>query len=109
MPVQLGDAWLTIVPIAASRSSYNGLLVFGFIAFSMSVTVVAIHRLSAHGVRRSPPWYCGFPDPMPASQYTSESFDQPIRRVFGTVLFRSSEVVNMPPPVTTVPPASCAK
>ncbi len=98
MPQQLGDAWLTIVPIAASRSSYNGLLVFGFIAFSMSVTVIAIHKLSAHGVRRSAAWDCGFPDPTPASQYTAESFDQPIRRVFGTVLFRSKEVVDMPPP-----------
>ena len=32
MPTQLGVAWLSIVPIAAARSSYNGLLVFLFIA-----------------------------------------------------------------------------
>ena len=34
MPVQLGLPWLSIVPIAAARSSYNGLLVFLFIAAS---------------------------------------------------------------------------
>jgi NADH:ubiquinone oxidoreductase subunit 5 (subunit L)/multisubunit Na+/H+ antiporter MnhA subunit len=98
MPVQLGDAWQTIVPIGASRSSYNGLLVFAFIVISILITTVTIHRLSAHGVRRSPPWDCGFPDPTPLSQYSAASFEQPIRRVFGTVLFRSKEVVDMPPP-----------
>jgi formate hydrogenlyase subunit 3/multisubunit Na+/H+ antiporter MnhD subunit len=98
MPVQLGDAWQTIVPIAASRSSYNGLLVFAFITISILITVVTIHRLSAHGVRRAPPWDCGFPDPTPLSQYSAASFEQPIRRVFGTVLLRSKEVVDMPPP-----------
>jgi hydrogenase-4 component B len=98
MPVQLSDAWLSIAPVAASRSSYNGLLVFGFITVSMVLAVVAIHRLSAHGVRRAPPWDCGFPDPTTASQYSAASFEQPIRRVFGTVLFRSQEVVDMPPP-----------
>src|SRR5262249_56722783 len=30
MPVQRGVEWLSIVPIAESRSSYNGLLVFLF-------------------------------------------------------------------------------
>jgi NADH:ubiquinone oxidoreductase subunit 5 (subunit L)/multisubunit Na+/H+ antiporter MnhA subunit len=98
MPAQLGDAWQTIIPIAASRSSYNGLLVFAFITFSIIVTVLAIHRLSARGVRRAPAWDCGFPDPTPASQYSAASFSQPIRRVFGSVLFRSKEVVDMPPP-----------
>ena len=29
---QLGVPWLSIIPIAAGRSSYNGLLIFGFIA-----------------------------------------------------------------------------
>ena len=34
MPVQTGVQWLSIVPIAESRSSYNGLLVFLFMAIS---------------------------------------------------------------------------
>jgi hypothetical protein len=32
------------------------------------------------------------------TQYTSGSFAQPIRRVFGTVMFRARETVMMPPP-----------
>jgi len=34
LPVQTTIAWLTIVPLSAGRSSYNGLLVLLFIAFS---------------------------------------------------------------------------
>ena len=34
MPVQSAIPWLSIVPIAESRSSYNGLLVFAFIAIA---------------------------------------------------------------------------
>ncbi|MBI3440040.1 MAG: hydrogenase 4 subunit B, partial [Proteobacteria bacterium] len=36
MPGQVHNPWLSIVPIAASRSSYNGLLVFGFAFTSMA-------------------------------------------------------------------------
>lgn len=98
MPVQLSNTWLTIAPVAASRSSYNGLLVFGFIAVSMILTLLAVSRLSTRGVRRAPPWDCGFPDPTPLSQYSAGSFAQPIRRVFATVLFRAKDTVTMPPP-----------
>jgi hydrogenase-4 component B len=97
MPVQLGDAWLTIAPIEASRSSYNGLLVFGFITSSMLLTVVLAHRLSSR-VRRVPAWDCGFPDAGPAVQYSARSFSQPIRRVFGSVVFRARDTVDMPAP-----------
>ena len=38
MPTQIGLDWLTIVPVAQSRSSYNGLLVFLFIAASAWMT-----------------------------------------------------------------------
>jgi NADH:ubiquinone oxidoreductase subunit 5 (subunit L)/multisubunit Na+/H+ antiporter MnhA subunit len=98
MPMQLADAWLTIAPIEAGRSSYNGLLVFAFIAASVTVTVVAIHRFGSRAVRRAPAWDCGFPDPSPASQYTAGSFAQPLRRVFGSVVFRASDSVDMPAP-----------
>jgi hypothetical protein len=49
-------------------------------------------------VRRAPAWDCGFPDPSPATQYTAGSFAQPIRRVFGTLVFRAREEVDMPAP-----------
>ena len=96
--MQLGDVWMTIAPVEASRSSYNGLLVFAFIAASMLLTISIVHRLTSRAIRHAPAWDCGFPDATPASQYTAASFAQPLRRVFGTVLFRSSETVDMPPP-----------
>lgn len=103
MPAQASVPFLSIVPIAASRSSYNGLLVFGFILISASLAVVVIHRFASHALRRSPPWDCGFPDPNPITEYSAGSFAQPIRRVFGTVVFRARETVEMPPPGETRP------
>lgn len=98
MPAQQAVDWLTIVPIAESRSSYNGLLVFLFIAASASLAVLAIHRFASRALRRAPAWDCGFPVPTPNTQYTAGSFAQPIRRVFASMAFRARERVEMPPP-----------
>jgi len=98
MPVQIGAQWLSIVPIAASRSSYDGLLVFLFMAASGMLAAFAIHRLASDRLRRAPAWDCGYPDTSPATQYTAMSFAQPIRRVFGTFVFRARESGEMPPP-----------
>ena len=98
MPEQANSAWLTISPIAESRSSYNGLLVFAFITISTLAAVQIIHRFGSSVVRRGPAWDCGFPDPSPATQYTASSFAQPIRRVFGNVVFRVREALDMPAP-----------
>jgi len=100
MPAQAGIAWLAIVPISESRSSYDGMLVFLFIAISALLTASAIHRLASRRLRRGPAWDCGFPVPTPVTQYSATSFAQPIRRVFGTVVFRAAERVTMPPPGT---------
>jgi formate hydrogenlyase subunit 3/multisubunit Na+/H+ antiporter MnhD subunit len=98
MPWQGGIAWLSIAPIAESRSSYNGLLVFLFITASASLAAFAIHRIASNKLRRAPAWDCGYPDANPATQYTAESFGQPIRRVFGAFAFRAHERVDMPAP-----------
>ncbi|HUZ90618.1 MAG TPA: hydrogenase 4 subunit B [Methylocella sp.] len=103
MPAQAGMEWLSIVPVAESRSSYNGLVVFFFIAVSASLAAYVIHRLASHAVRRAPAWGCGFPERSPATQYTAGSFAQPIRRVFGTYVFRAREVVEMRPPGDLAP------
>jgi formate hydrogenlyase subunit 3/multisubunit Na+/H+ antiporter MnhD subunit len=103
MPHQASLAWLTIVPIAESRSSYNGLLVFAFGLLSGSIASLAIHRLASDRVRRAPAWDCGYPDPDVAIQYTASSFSQPIRRVFGTLLFSVREIGEMPPPGSSKP------
>jgi NADH:ubiquinone oxidoreductase subunit 5 (subunit L)/multisubunit Na+/H+ antiporter MnhA subunit len=103
MPVQRDVPFLSIVPIAEARSSYNGLLVFLFMMFSGFTAAVAIHRLASDKLRRGPAWDCGYPDPSPFTQYTASSFAQPIRRVFGTLVFRATERVEMPPPGSAAP------
>jgi hypothetical protein len=97
MPAQSGIAWLSVVPIAEGRSSYNGLLVFLFMAISGTLAASAIHRLASDKLRRGPAWDCGYPDPSTATQYTADSFAQPIRRVFGAA-FAAHDAVEMPPP-----------
>lgn len=98
MPIQANEPWLSIVPIAESRSSYNGLLVMIFITISASLSVFVIHRFASHALRRGPAWGCGFSDPAPAAQYSAGSFAQPIRRVFGTLVFHARDHVDMPAP-----------
>jgi hydrogenase-4 component B len=98
MPQQSSVPYLSIVPIAESRSSYNGLLVFLFMVISATLAAVAIHRLASNRLRRAPAWDCGYPGLGPATQYTASSFAQPIRRVFGTLLFQAREHVEMPTP-----------
>lgn len=98
MPSQLDSPWLTTVPVAEGRGSYNGLLLLLFILFAASASALVIRRFASRATRRAPAWDCGFPDPSPATQYSSASFAQPIRRVFGTLVFRAREHVTMPPP-----------
>ncbi len=103
MPPQSGVPWLAIIPVTASRSSYDGLLVFLFMIMSGTLAAAAIHRLASNRLRRAPAWDCGYPDASPATQYTAMSFAQPIRRVFGTTVFHARETVEMPPPGATRP------
>ncbi len=98
LPPQTGLPWLSIIPVAAARGSYSGLVLFGFIAATTSLTVAAIHRFASRAVRRSPAWDCGFPDSNPSTQYTAASFAQPIRRVYGSTAFLAHEKVLMPAP-----------
>jgi len=103
MPPQWSQAWLSIVPVAESRSSYNGLLVLGFIIASSTMAAVAIHRLASAGTRRAPAWDCGFPESNPAAQYSAGGFAQPIRRVFGGLIFGARDEVDLPAPGDMAP------
>jgi hydrogenase-4 component B len=98
MPAQLSDPWLTTAPIASSRSSYNALLVFAFIATSGGIAAFAVKRFGSRGLRRSAAWDCGFPDPSPMTQYTAASLGQPIKRVYGAMAFGARDTVDMPAP-----------
>jgi hydrogenase-4 component B len=97
LPAQTAMPWLSIVPMAESGSSYNGLLVLIFIAASALLAVLVIHRFASRALRRAPAWGCGFSDPTPATQYSGASFAQPLRRVFHMV-FAASERVMLPAP-----------
>ena len=103
LPVQSSLPWLSLIPIDAARSSYNGLIMLVFIALTSTVIAVSVRRLAANALRRSPTWDCGFPDPSPLTQYTAGSFAQPIRRVFGGTVFAASERVEMPEPASLEP------
>jgi hypothetical protein len=103
VPTQGDIPWMSIVPIAESRSSYNGLLVFVFIIFSASVAALIVRQFGSKAIRRGPAWDCGYPDPSPATQYTASSFAQPIRRTLGSVAFVARDHLDMPPPGDTRP------
>jgi hydrogenase-4 component B len=98
MPHQASEPWLSIVPIAESRSSYNGLIILTFLVVSALLTAWIIHRFASRQTRASAIWDCGFPLDAPQTQYGSASFSMPIRRVFGTVVFGVHERVDMPLP-----------
>jgi formate hydrogenlyase subunit 3/multisubunit Na+/H+ antiporter MnhD subunit len=98
LPQQAGLPWLSIVPLAESRSSYNGLIVFAFLLIAGTAAALVIHRFATRATRRSDIWDCGFPLESPATQYSSSSFAMPIRRVFGASVFQVIEHVDMPQP-----------
>ena len=98
LDAQSAQPWLRIAPISPERGVYNGLLVFAMIAIAAAATAAILRRVASHALRRAPAWDCGFPDSSPATQYTSGSFAQPILRVFGSVVFRAREHVEMPKP-----------
>jgi hydrogenase-4 component B len=98
MPVQTRGDWFAIVPIADTRSAYDGFVLLVLIASAALLVATFIHRFATRAVRRAPPWDCGFPDASPRTQYTGTSFAQPIRRVFGSVVFAAREEVDMAPP-----------
>jgi len=103
MPAQADVAWLSIAPIAESRSSYNGLLVLLFILVSSLGTRHLIQTLWPRPTRRAPAWDCGFNEKSPATQYTASSFAQPFRRTLGHIAFSVREHLDMPPPGATRP------
>jgi len=98
MPRQALQPWHSLIPIAMSRSSYNGLFLFLLIGAAAGGTALLIHSFGSRVTRRSAAWDCGTPLPIPSTQYTAESFAQPLRRIFGSVVFAARERVTMPPP-----------
>lgn len=102
MPVQMGNSWFTLIPVAEVRSSYSGFLVIVFIAISGGAMAWLVHRLASRRLRRAPAWDCGFPNADPVTQYGAGSLAQPIRRVMAPLL-AARETVTMPPPGDMAP------
>lgn len=92
------DEFLYLAPLGLGRSSYSGLIVLAVVTIVTIAVVLGVRRRVVRQPRRAATWDCGFPDPSPATQYTASSFAQPLRRVFGTLVFRAREHVDMPEP-----------
>jgi formate hydrogenlyase subunit 3/multisubunit Na+/H+ antiporter MnhD subunit len=97
MPSNAGG-FLWLAPFSDGTTSYSGLVVLVLVVAVPLLIVWTVQRLGVRRQRRGAAWDCGFPDPSPATQYTASSFSQPIRRVFGSFVFRAREVVDMPAP-----------
>jgi hydrogenase-4 component B len=95
---QVSRDWLTVVPVAAGRSSYNGFVILSFIAVSAIAASYAIHRWASRAVRRGPAWDCGFPDAGMRAQPSASGFAQPLRRIYGSVAFQARDRVELPTP-----------
>jgi formate hydrogenlyase subunit 3/multisubunit Na+/H+ antiporter MnhD subunit len=93
-----GPTPFSLIAFDEGRSIYDAPTIALFVAISALTTMAAVHLLASRATRRSPAWDCGFPDPSPATQYTASSFSQPLRRVYGGIVFRASENVDMPAP-----------
>jgi hydrogenase-4 component B len=98
LPEQDGQGWLSLVPISPAHSSYNGLILLLLMLISGLLVAFFVHRFGSRVLRRGPAWDCGYPDPSPRTQYSASSFAQPLRRVFGEVVFRARDEVDMPGP-----------
>jgi formate hydrogenlyase subunit 3/multisubunit Na+/H+ antiporter MnhD subunit len=90
--------WLMLKPQEADGSSYSGLIILLAITYMATTLIVCIHAFASKRVRRSDIWDCGFPNTQTNTQYTASSFAQPIRRVFGSIVFSAKESVTMPEP-----------
>lgn len=99
--VAAGPSMTSLVAFQATGSAYDAPLIALFVAMAATTTALIVHWVSNRRTRISPPWDCGFPDASPATQYTASSFAQPIRRVYGGIVFGATDMVDMPTPGDT--------
>ncbi|MDR3438553.1 hydrogenase 4 subunit B [Telmatospirillum sp.] len=92
----LGWPWLS--PVSLTAGSYSATMVLLTGAGLMITTLLVVHHFGNRAIRRAPIWDCGHREEIVNSQYSADSFAQPLRRVFGSVVFRAREQVEMPPP-----------
>ncbi|MBC7908718.1 MAG: hydrogenase 4 subunit B [Rhodospirillaceae bacterium] len=90
--------WPFLSPVSNTRGSYSGtvLVMVGLALFGFAILLV--HRFGTIAMRAAPAWDCGHNEDIPNSQYTGQSFSQPLRRSFAHTIFRARETVVMPEP-----------
>ena len=93
-----GPTPFSLIAFSEERAIYDAPTIAFFVAVSSIATVGIVHLLASKQTKRSPTWDCGFPDPSPATQYTASSFSQPLRRVYGGILVKAKESLDMPRP-----------
>jgi len=74
--------WMFLAPISPDRASYAPFLFLIVILAVWLLTWLAVRQFYHGGVRRAPPWDCGFPAQNARMQDSAEGFGQPIRQVF---------------------------
>jgi hydrogenase-4 component B len=75
-------SWMFLAPISPDRASYAPFLFLIVILAVWLLTWLAVRQFYHAGVRRAPPWDCGFPAQNARMQDSAEGFGQPIRQMF---------------------------
>jgi len=101
MPQQ--NPFAPLSPSTGNPNSYGGFILLLAIAAALILTRLGVTLFANGKTRRSAAWDCGYPDPSPLTQYTAGSFAEPIRRVFGTIVFGARETVHIPKPGELAP------
>ncbi len=84
LPAATAQGWLWLTPVSPQVASYSAPLVLLALLVVFGLGYLFLKRRAAPA-RRCYPWDCGFGQLNHRMEYTSTSFTQPIRRVFGAV------------------------
>ncbi len=84
LPAATAQGWLWLTPVSPQGASYSAPFVLLALVVVYGLGYLFLRR-GAAPARRCYPWDCGFGSLTHRMEYTSTSFTQPIRRVFGAV------------------------
>jgi hydrogenase-4 component B len=75
------SGWL-LVPVSIERASYAPVIFLLGVLAGVGLVFLMVRKLYHGGMRRVPPWDCGYPWQTARMQDTAEGFGQPIRQIF---------------------------
>ena len=79
------SGWLWLVPTSGDQASYSPIVFLLVIGAVVGLTVLIVRRVFHGGLRRAPPWDCGYPEQTARMEDTADGFGQPIRHIFAPV------------------------